>query len=321
MDKETPRNANIAQQIFEDLQRQILGGKLGAGERLLGERELAAKYGTNRNTLREAVRKLEQARLVSVRHGRGVTVTDFRRTGTPELLSPYLQAGPDMTEVAEIIGDVLEPRILLLEYAARLAVRRAEPADVDRLSDIGDLLIAAFEAGDAAVVARGFQRWLDVLVEAGHSVSVRWIANSLFDALRDTLERFPNLWVLEPSFPQYLNGLVKALRTSDEEAAVSITRNYYERVDRQLMALLHALAGIPVAVPDGVAPGAAADAERIDSTAPPRPEAEGAEPAPASGPALSTAAAPPSSAPASERSRERASDGARRESPRAGLDS
>jgi len=265
VDKDTPKNANIAQQIFEDLQRQILGGKLGAGERLLGERELAAKYGTNRNTLREAVRKLEQARLVSVRHGRGVTVTDFRRTGTPELLSPYLQAGPDMSEVAEIIGDVLEPRILLLEYAARLAVRRAEPADVDRLSDIGDLLIAAFEAGDAAVVARGFQRWLDVLVEAGHSVSVRWIANSLFDALRDTLERFPNLWVLEPSFPDYLTGLVKALRTQDEQAAVSITRSYYERVDSQLMALLHALAGTAPAAPETVPP---TTEERPESEAP-----------------------------------------------------
>jgi len=270
VDKDIPKNANIAQQIFEDLQRQILGGKLGAGERLLGERELAAKYGTNRNTLREAVRKLEQARLVSVRHGRGVTVTDFRRTGTPELLSPYLQAGPDMGEVAEIIGDVLEPRILLLEYAARLAVRRAEPADVDRLSDIGDLLIAAFEAGDAAVVARGFQRWLDVLVEAGHSVSVRWIANSLFDALRDTLERFPNLWVLEPSFPEYLTGLVKALRTSNEEAAVTITRSYYERVDRQLMALLHALAGHAASAPETVPP----EAPPPDTTPPPPEEPE-----------------------------------------------
>ena len=243
-EKEPTKTSNIAQQIFEDLQRQILGGKLTAGERLLGERELAAQYGTNRNTLREAVRKLEQARLVSVRHGRGVTVADFRRTGTPELLSPYLQAGPDLSEVADIIGDVLEPRILLLEYAARLAVRRAEPADVERLSDIGDLLIAAFEAGDAAVVARGFQRWLDVLVEAGHSVSVRWIANSLFDALRDTLERFPNLWVLEPTFPAYLTGLIQAVRTGDESSAASTTRAYYERVDRQLMALLHALAGV-----------------------------------------------------------------------------
>jgi GntR family transcriptional repressor for pyruvate dehydrogenase complex len=243
-EKEPTKNTNIAQQIFEDLQRHILSGQLSAGERLLGERELAAKYGTNRNTLREAVRKLEQARLVSVRHGRGVTVADFRRTGTPELLAPYLRAGPDMSEVAEIIGDVLEPRILLLEYAARLAVRRADAADIDRLSDIGDLLIKAFEAGDAPVVARGFQRWLDVLVEAGHSVSVRWIANSLFDALRDTLERFPNLWVLEPTFPEYLTGLVQALRSGDEELAVTTTRAYYERVDQKLMALLYALAGI-----------------------------------------------------------------------------
>ncbi|MEO8184303.1 MAG: GntR family transcriptional regulator [Deltaproteobacteria bacterium] len=257
IEKDSTKNStNIAQQIFEDLQRHILGGQLSAGERLLGERELAAKYGTNRNTLREAVRELEQARLVSVRHGRGVTVADFRRTGTPELLAPYLRAGPEMSEVAEIIGDVLEPRILLLEYAARLAVRRADPSDIERLSDIGDLLIKAFEAGDAAVVARGFQRWLDVLVEAGHSVSVRWIANSLFDALRDTLDRFPNLWVLEPTFPEYLTGLVQALRTGDEAMAVTTTRAYYERVDQKLMALLYALAGVsaPSARPEPAEP-------------------------------------------------------------------
>lgn len=268
----TKNSINIAQQIFEDLQRHILGGQLSAGERLLGERELAAKYGTNRNTLREAVRKLEQARLVSVRHGRGVTVADFRRTGTPELLAPYLRAGPDMNEVAEIIGDVLEPRILLLEYAARLAVRRADASDIERLSDIGDLLIKAFEAGDAAVVARGFQRWLDVLVEAGHSVSVRWIANSLFDALRDTLDRFPNLWVLEPTFPEYLTGLVHALRTGDEETAVTTTRAYYERVDQKLMALLYALAGVSAPSarpepPEGLEPPE-------ESEAPPAPSPE-----------------------------------------------
>lgn len=269
------RNSNIAQQVFEDLRRQILSGEIAAGERLLGERELAQKYGTNRNTLREAVRKLEQTRLVSVRHGRGVTVSDFRRSGTPELLAPYLQAGPEMHEVADIIGDVLEPRTLLLEYACRLAVRRAEPQDVERLTDIGDLVIAAFDAGDTAVLARGFQRWLDVLVEAGHSISVRWIANSLFDALRDTLERFPNLWVREPTFPQYLRDVADAIRIGDEEQAVRSTRRYYERVDRQLMALLRALAGAASAAPppagdseappSGVAP--AVDETAVDETA------------------------------------------------------
>ena len=147
--EQEPRNANIADMIFTDLRRQILGGELQAGQRLSGERELAAKYGTNRNTLREAVRKLEQARLVTVRHGQGVTVADFRRTGTLELLSPFMLAAQDPAEVAHLMHDILEPRVLLLEYATRLAVRRADNHDVERLRDINALLITAFERGDA----------------------------------------------------------------------------------------------------------------------------------------------------------------------------
>src|SRR5512142_1665685 len=101
-----PAGSNIAATIFLDLRRQILKGELASGERLPGERELAAKYNTNRNTLREAVRKLEQSRLVTVRHGQGVTVADFRRTGTLELLSPFLETAPEPAEVARILEDV-----------------------------------------------------------------------------------------------------------------------------------------------------------------------------------------------------------------------
>src|SRR5688572_10569909 len=98
---------NIAAGIFLDLRRQILRGQLSAGERLPGERELASKYDTNRNTLREAVRKLEQARLVTVRHGQGVTVADFRKTGTMELLPPLLETATEPMEVAHIVEDIL----------------------------------------------------------------------------------------------------------------------------------------------------------------------------------------------------------------------
>src|SRR6476619_3503456 len=104
---EEGRNANIADTIFVELRRKILCGELKAGERLSGERELATKYGTNRNTLREAVRKLEQARLVTVRHGQGVTVADFRKTGTLELLSPFLEHSPDLVESAHLLEDIL----------------------------------------------------------------------------------------------------------------------------------------------------------------------------------------------------------------------
>ena len=233
--------ANIAGSIFLDLRRQILSGKLKAGERLLGERELAQTYGTNRNTLREAVRKLEQARLVTVRHGQGVTIADFRRTGTMELLPPLLESAGDPGEIARLLEDILPARLLVLEFATRLAVRRADKSDIEKLTDITQLLNAAFERGDPAVVARGFSRWLDALIDAGHSVAIRWIANPFLEAYRDVLDRFPALWVLDPSFPKHLYEHLAAMRKGDEERAIDAMRTYYRQIDGTFMTALGGL--------------------------------------------------------------------------------
>ena len=236
---DTPHGPNIAGTIFHDLRRQILRGELAAGDRLPGERELAAKYGTNRNTLREAVRKLEQSRLVTVRHGQGVTVTNFRRTGTLELLSPFLATGPEPGELARILEDLLPGRLLVLEFATRLAIERATETDVERLQDLSELLISAFEAGDPKVVAHGFQRWLDALIDAGHSVASRWIANPFLEAYRDLLDRFPFLWVLDPRFVAHLHEIMEALREGDEQKGSESTRAYYSAIDEALLTMLN----------------------------------------------------------------------------------
>ena len=248
---ESPQTSNIAATIFRELRHQILRGELRAGERLPGERELAAKYGTNRNTLREAVRRLEQARLVTVRHGQGVTVADFRKAGTMELLPPFLETMPDIAEVARILEDILPARLMVIEFATGLAVRRADKNDLERLKDITDLLIAAFERGDPVVIAHGFHRWLDALIDAGHSVAVRWIANPFLEAYRDLLDRFPALWVLEPSFPQHLREFIAALEAGEEPRAIEVTRSYYRRVDRAFMKALEPALGFRGTRPEG----------------------------------------------------------------------
>ncbi len=231
-------SSNIAATIFRDLRRQILKGELGSGERLPGERELALRYETNRNTLREAVRMLEQARLVTVRHGQGVTISDFKRTGTLELLPPFLENTSDVSEIAHLLEDILPARLLVLEFATKLAVRRADRDDLARLRDFTELMIAAFERGDLVVIAHGFQRWLDALIDSGHSVAVRWIANPFLDAYRELMDRFPALWVLEPSFPAHLRELIDCVEQGEEERAAQALRSYYERVDSGLMRTL-----------------------------------------------------------------------------------
>jgi DNA-binding FadR family transcriptional regulator len=237
-DEKAVLSPNIAATLFRELRRQILSGELGAGERLPGERELAQRYETNRNTLREAVRMLEQARLVTVRHGQGVTISDFRRTGTLELLPPFLEHSSDPSDVAHLLEDILPARLLVLEFAAKLAARRADKDDIARLRDITDLMIAAFERADLVVIAHGFQRWLDALIDSGHSVAVRWIANPFLDAYRELMDRFPGLWVLEPTFPQHLRDLIDAVESADEARAIDVLRGYYQRVDAGIMQVL-----------------------------------------------------------------------------------
>jgi GntR family transcriptional repressor for pyruvate dehydrogenase complex len=234
-------SSNLTGRIFEDMRRQILTGEFAPGERLPGERELAQTYDTNRNTLREAVRRLEQLRLVTVRHGQGVTVTDFRRTGTLELLGPFLETAPDLGEVTHIVEDLLPARLIVLEFATRLAIRRATDTDCQRLQDITELLIAAFDRGDRVLIAHGFHRWIDALVEASHSLTIRWVANPFLELYRDLIDRFPTLWLLDPGFPDHLRQLMQAFRQGDEEHAIAATRKYYENVDGELIRLLDAL--------------------------------------------------------------------------------
>lgn len=225
---ETP---NIAASIYRDLTRQILSGALAPGSRLPGERELATQYKTNRNTLREAVRRLEQMRLVTVRHGQGVTISDFRRTGTMELLSPLLESSRDFSEIAHIVRDLLPARLLVLEFAARLAVVRADRTDIERIKDITDLLVSAAAIGDTNIIAKGFQRWLEALIDAAHSVAIRWVANPFLDSYREVLERYPSLWVLDAQFPDHLTKFHRALDSGDVDGAVLALRNYYSKID------------------------------------------------------------------------------------------
>lgn len=271
MPNESSENPNIARAVFEDLRLQILAGKLSPGERLPGERELAAQYGTNRNTLREAVRRLEQARLVTVRHGQGVTVADFRKTGTMELLAPLFEASSDYMELSQIVHDILPARLLVLEFAGRLAVQRADHSDITRLRDLTDLVVTASAAQDPSVIAKGFQRWLEALIDAGHSVAMRWVANPFLDSFRELLGRFPEVWVMDKNFPEHLRSFIAALEEGDEEKAIQSLRSYYNRIDAAVREGFGAIAalssqGMPKATDEVQGPPATDSRLPLDDT-------------------------------------------------------
>jgi len=235
------KKTKIADDAYEALQTQILRGDFAPGDRLPPERELSSQLGTNRNTLREAIRKLEQMRLVTVRQGQGVTVADFRRTGTIDLLEPFLAHGDDLHEKARALADLLSARTVVLGYALELAAQRADSEDIRRMSDIRRLLTGAYGSGDRAALTVGYHQWLVGIVDAAHSLPIRWVANPFLDMNRSFMDRFPSLWVLDEGFGAYLVATEDAIRRGDGASAQAANRAYYDRIDAVVLSMLHNL--------------------------------------------------------------------------------
>jgi GntR family transcriptional repressor for pyruvate dehydrogenase complex len=114
----------------EKIRELIVSGVLQPGDRLPQENELAAELGISRNSMREAVRALEQARVLSVRHGSGTFVTSLE----PALLLQGIAFAVDMLRDDTLL-EVLEVRELLEPAATRLATQRMTPAKLARIRE------------------------------------------------------------------------------------------------------------------------------------------------------------------------------------------
>lgn len=236
----TQDNPNLWQSIYNSLSAAILRGEYKAGSRLPPERDLAPSLGTNRNTLREAIRRLEEAGLVTVRHGVGVTVNDFRRTATIGILGPFLEHSPDIVEKAEVVIDLLPSRARILSLMVRFAAERSTDSDHITLADIGNRIRVAVMHSDGPQAGAAFAEWLDALVDAAHSTPTRWLANPFLLAEAEVRKRYPLLYEADPVIVDYTESLLAALKGRDAEVAERLTTTFFAKVDGRVIEIARA---------------------------------------------------------------------------------
>ena len=80
----------VSDQVFRVLCEEVLSGRYEPGEKLPTQRALAADLGVNMASVREAVKRLEQLRLVEVRHGDAMRVRDWRADGGLDVIAHVL---------------------------------------------------------------------------------------------------------------------------------------------------------------------------------------------------------------------------------------
>ena len=107
---------SIADQVFEELEREILSGSFERGE-ILTELKLSERLGVSRTPIREALRRLEQERIIEPT-SKGVRVIGITRSD---------------------IADICEIRLRLEGLAARWAAERADEAGIQTLRETLEL--------------------------------------------------------------------------------------------------------------------------------------------------------------------------------------
>ncbi len=226
--------------IISELRSRIMRGDIKPGERLPPERELAKQLGTNRTSLREALRALEVQGLVRARQGDGVRVLDFRAHGEIILL-PHYFADAEPLEKLEIITNLMHVRRVLVPVIVPLAVKHGTEEQFATLENLGQELIAAHEQNDTRATAEVELQLYRAIVEASRSLTYLWVFNSIDRVARALFSAQPQMWLIMPDYIELWGKIITAIVDRDADAALthfmSLLDAIHERVDGLLTML------------------------------------------------------------------------------------
>jgi DNA-binding FadR family transcriptional regulator len=246
---EEPRSARADEELFGPLEAQrcsekvaeairstIVQGRIRPGECLPPERTLADRFRVTRNTVREALRILEQTRLVSIRQGSGIRVRDYLGAAGLEFAAAALtSAGADLRDW---MRDIADARAVIGRAMTTYAVARLDPGGIQTIAAAVDAFCE--EAGRKSPSVRRLQE-LDFeiqsrLVRASGNRALMLLHNSI----RHVYERVEDLFAPLVRSPQrtadLYRGLIGALGSGERETAVRILDRYFETGKDALLA-------------------------------------------------------------------------------------
>lgn len=233
------RRQSLSDAVFAQLREQIVSGDLQAGATLPAERALCEALGVNRGAVREALKRLAQARLVAVQHGGASRVLDFRASAGLELLPDLLLTDDGGFDPA-VVRSVVEMRSALAPDIARLAAERGAAALAGTLDGIVERMSAA--AGDLPELQGLAMRFWSALVDGTDNVAYRLAYNSLRDTYEKCMELLTGVLADELADEKRYRAIASAVRRGDGAGAERLARALTQRGERRLLDAVAALA-------------------------------------------------------------------------------
>lgn len=229
---------SVSDSVYDQIAGEILSGRMEPGAALPSERGLAEMLGVNRGAVREALKRLSEARLVVIQHGGATRVLDYREVGGLDLLGSLLLS--DGVVDLEIARSVVELKSIVAPDAARLAARRGGPATADALDDLVECMRKA--AGDVPVLqALALDFWKSAIRGSGN-VAYRLLHNSLERTYRHLMAPLAGVLADEVSDIDGYAAIARAVRDGDEAAAAERAHAIVRLGEARILPFLDALA-------------------------------------------------------------------------------
>ncbi len=165
----------LYEQVLDRLRNYVVEGGLGAGDRLPPERDLAARLGVSRASVKQANVVQEVQVLVEARHGGGTY-----------LVRDSLEVEPvdRLVERRRRLPDVLDAREALETKLAQLAAERRTQDDIDELRAALGVMGAEIDEGADGV--EGDRRFHAAVTAAAHSGILAEFMRSIADQITES---------------------------------------------------------------------------------------------------------------------------------------
>ncbi len=164
------KNRKLPEIIADKLREMIIQEEMKTGSKLPAEAELMARFGVSRSTVREAVKILQTENIVDIRQGQGTFLCAMPGLGDDPL-------GLRFTDQEELIGRLLETRLLIEPNVAALAAQRRTEFQLQEMKTLLDRMDSAYLHGEDYT---GFDF-------AFHSVVARCTGNNVLERLLPTI--------------------------------------------------------------------------------------------------------------------------------------
>lgn len=223
---------SISEKVADYIKEQIRIGVYSAGEKIIGERDMAIQLGVSRNTVREAYKILEAYGYLKAEHGRGV------------FIAPEVEQIKKMTDAFFVsshqLRDLFAVRKVLEETMVEWATENATPAHIQELEQIvKDALEIVDEGGNPVQLAEYDLKFHLCLAKMSQNVVADRIMHHLIDLLaqaRTQSIRIPNRAAKSVREHQ---EIVHAIKTNDTQKAKEAMKAHLESVEQAIAARLN----------------------------------------------------------------------------------